>query len=223
MNVPGCPYRGRLRDVEGTSEINRRCAELAAGVEAIRRGGVVAFPTETYYGLAVDPFNQEALLKLFKLKKRDQAKPILTLIEDENQLALLTVGTPDLFRPLIRTFWPGPLTLIFPGHPQLLELLTGGTDTVGIRISSHPLATRLVKEVGRPITATSANVSGCSAAVSAQEVFEQLGKNIDVIIDGGLTPGGAGSTIVSQAEGRLLLVRQGVIPFTEITMQAGKG
>lgn len=200
-------------------DINR--VELKDAVEAIRRGGVVAFPTETYYGLAVDPFNPQALLKLFQIKKRDRTKPILTLIQDETQLILLTAEISSLYQPLMRNFWPGPLTLIFSGRPQLPDLLTGGTNTVGVRISSHPLAALLVREVGRPITATSANISGCPAAVTAREVFEQLGKKIDVIIDGGPTPGGAGSTIVSWIENRLELIRPGVIPFAELIRRAG--
>jgi L-threonylcarbamoyladenylate synthase len=194
---------------------------LAAGVEAISKGGVVAFPTETYYGLAVDPFNQQALRRLFAIKKRNQAKPILILIREESQLELLTSETPSLFRPLMQAFWPGALTLVFPCRPQVPALITGGTQTVGVRISSHPIAASLVNCVGGPITATSANISGFPAAVTAQEVREQLGRDVDIILDGGPTPGGSGSTIVSQEEGGLKLIRPGVIPFTEIIRRAG--
>jgi len=203
------------------SEASISSCDYAVAAEVIKNGGIVAFPTETYYGLAADPFNPKTLARLFQIKKRNQDKPILTLIQQTSQLALLTDEIPVLFRPLMRDFWPGPVTMIFPCHPHLSELLTGGTKTIGIRISSHPMAMLLGQEVERPITATSANISGCPAAVTAQEVRLQLGGSVDLIIDGGPTPGGCGSTIVSQMDGRLTLVRPGVIPFAKLLSRSG--
>ncbi|MCK5436904.1 MAG: threonylcarbamoyl-AMP synthase, partial [Desulfobulbaceae bacterium] len=193
------------------------------GAAIIRDGGVVAFPTETYYGLAVNPFDSMALSRLFKVKKRDFDKPILTLIQDESQISLLASRVPQGYRPLMHAFWPGPLTLIFDGISTLNPLLMGNTRTVGMRISSNPVAEALLTAVGKPITATSANVSGRPAAASSREVEEQLGEDIDLIIDGGETPGGRESTIVTICGDQLRLVREGVIPFHDIVRRHNQG
>ncbi|MEW6500934.1 MAG: L-threonylcarbamoyladenylate synthase, partial [Thermodesulfobacteriota bacterium] len=150
----------------------------------IRAGGVVAFPTETYYGLAVDPFNREALSRLFALKRRPPDKPVLTLIESEAQLPLLARQVPKLYRPLMDAFWPGPLTLVFDAVPELPVILTGYSGTVGVRISSHPMARQLVAALGQPLTATSANYSGQPAAVTPDEVVAQLGLDVDLVLEG---------------------------------------
>lgn len=182
----------------------------------IRQGGVVAFPTETYYGLAADPFNQSALKLLFSLKQRDYTKPVLTLVAVTEQLSLLARDVPDIYSSLIKRFWPGPLTLIFPAQDILPILLTGRTGTVGVRISSHPAAQALVKLLQGPVTATSANISGHKPAIDAQEVRRQFGSSLDYIVDGGRTPGGSGSTIIGQEAGSLKLIRAGVIPFEQL-------
>ena len=191
-------------------------SEIERAVAVIRAGGVVAFPTETYYGLAADPFNREAVSRVFALKRRPPDKPVLTLIGAESQLPQLAASVPPIYRPLISAFWPGPLTLVFPARPDVPVILTGYTGTVGIRISSHPVARQLLAAAGQPLTATSANFSGQPAAVTAQEVVDQLGPDVDWIIDGGTTPGGRGSTIVGLEEGEVALLRAGAIAFEEI-------
>lgn len=198
--------------------------EIEQALAVIRRGGVVAFPTETYYGLAVDPFNREAVARLFVLKRRAPDKPILTLVGEREQLPQLAAQVPTLFEPLISGFWPGPLTLIFTARPDLSAPLTGYTGTIGIRISSHPLAARLLAAWGGPLTATSANFSGQSAAASAPEVIAQLGPDVDFVLDGGPTPGGPGSTLVGLDNNQPLLIRAGVIPYEAIitALAAGK-
>ena len=198
----------------GQQEIPHKA--LAKAADIIQQGGVVAFPTETFYGLAVDPMNPAALKRLFKIKKRSYDKPVLILVDEESKLAELASAIPNQYQALIRSFWPGPLTLIFPGLALLPPLLTGNTPTVGVRISSHPIACRLLKAVGSPITATSANMSGEPAAVSASEVQEQLGRKVDLVLDGGKVPGGKGSTIVGIEGAGLKLIRDGVIPYDRI-------
>lgn len=193
---------------------------LVRACDLLRAGGLVAFPTETYYGLAVDPFNQAALERLFFLKRREPGKPVLLIVADSGQLAGLAAEIPPPFPPLMARFWPGPLTLVFPGVPDLPALLTGGTGTIGARVSSHPAARRLVEAFGRPLTATSANLSGFPAAVTAAEVAAQLGPGVDLIIDGGKTPGGLGSTVVGLRDGQLCLFRRGLIPVAGIMVQA---
>lgn len=197
-------------------------ADLKRAVMLLKGGGVVAFPTETYYGLAVDPYNPLALNHLFSLKQRDTAKPILTLADNRESLLLLAQEIPVLYEPLMRRFWPGPLTLIFQARLNLPALLTANTSTIGVRQSSHPFARQLLRAFGGPLTATSANISGEAAATDAYQVKSQFGSRIDMIFDGGTTPGTLGSSIVSLDGGVLRLVRQGVIPFSDILQAAGR-
>lgn len=186
---------------------------LERAVVCLQQGGIVAFPTETYYGLAVDPYNEKALKALFRLKERDLRKPILVLISEVEQLGEVADSVPGLYQPLMENFWPGPLTLIFPGRNNLSPLLTGGTGTVGVRISSHGIATRFCRRWGRAITATSANISGTEPAKNAGEVHAMFGPQVDCIIDGGDAPAKRCSTIVGMREGCLQLIREGQVEF----------
>lgn len=185
-------------------------------VKALSGGGIVAFPTETYYGLAVDPFNSDAVLKLFKLKGRSINKPILVLIETVEQLSTLTDTIPVPYLPLIKDHWPGPLTLIFSAGKLIDPLLTGGTGTIGVRISPHPLAQKLCKAWKKPITATSANLSGLLPAITSKEVIGYFGDRVDCIIDGGSTPAGLCSTIVGCEGDELKLFRKGQVDIPMI-------
>lgn len=191
-------------------------ADLNRAVAVLNNGGVVAFPTETYYGLAVDPLNPLALNHLFSLKQRDIAKPILTLVDDRESLSALVHEVPVVYLQLMDKFWPGPLTLIFQAKINLPNLLTAGTSTIGVRQSSHPFARQLLRAFGRPITATSANISGQDAAIDAHEVRAQFGARIDMIFDGGRAPGKLGSTIIGLDGTNIKLIREGVIAFDEI-------
>lgn len=190
--------------------------DLAHACAVLQAGGVVAFPTETYYGLAVDPFNQAALSRLFALKGRSVDKPVLLIVDNVSQLSSLVADIPPSFPILMEKFWPGPLTLVFPGSASLPGMLTGYRGTIGVRVSSHPVARQLVRAFGRPITATSANFSGHPAAVAASGVRDQLGQDVDVVLDGGDTPGGQGSTLLGYQEGKVCLLRAGRISFAEI-------
>lgn len=189
---------------------------LAAAVEVLRRGGIVAFPTETSYGLAVDPFNPSALRRLFQLKQRAGDKPVLVLFEGDEQLHRLVTDLPGSLRALAAQHWPGPLTLVCPARPELPRLLTGGTGRVGLRRSSHPLAFRLVTLWRGPLTATSANLSGRPPALTAEAVRAQCGDGIDLLIDGGPCPGGVSTLVGQDADGRLELLRAGVVDWRTI-------
>ncbi|MGR0480988.1 MAG: L-threonylcarbamoyladenylate synthase [Candidatus Electronema sp. V4] len=194
-------------------------ASAASAQEAarlLRHGGLVAFPTETYYGLGVDPCNTEALRRLFAVKRRAADKPVLVLVADQSQVPLLADEMPEPLRLLMNRFWPGPLTLVFPAKKNLPELLTGGSGTVGIRQSPEPTAAQLLAAFGRPVTATSANRSGKTAAVTAADVEAAFGLEIDLILDGGRTPGGAGSTLGGWDGQGLRCFREGRISFAEI-------
>ena len=190
--------------------------ELNRAAKLLASGGVVAFPTETWYGLAVDPFDPQALSRLFAVKARPPEKPVLVLIGSHRDLDLLVSGIPEPYFALMEQFWPGPLTLVFPARKELPRQLTAGSETIAIRYSPHPVAQALVTCYGRPITATSANRSGQPACASAAEVRAALGPSLDLILDGGATPGGAGSTIVRYGHGRLKCLRDGQLDFDRI-------
>jgi L-threonylcarbamoyladenylate synthase len=177
----------------------------------ILRGGVVAFPTETFYGLGADAGNVAALQKTFKIKGREENKPLLLLVGDRTWVPGLVKKIPVVATHLMEKFWPGPLTLIFEASPDLPNLLTGGTGKVGLRISSHPAAQALVQKVGRAITATSANRSGQSSITSPGEVIRSLGKEIEAILDGGETAGGSGSTILDLTSVPPRVLRKGPV------------
>jgi len=196
-------------------------AAIAGAAEVIGRGGIVAFPTETFYGLAVAPFNGAALSRLFALKRRPPSKPILVLIDGPERLPEMVQEVPPPFRKLMDRFWPGPLTLIFPGRDILPPLLTDDSGSIGIRWSAHPIATRLAAACGGVITGTSANLSGWPPAVTAADLKKIFRAGLDHILDGGRTPGGPGSTIVGLDGERLRLIRKGVISFAEV--QAADG
>jgi L-threonylcarbamoyladenylate synthase len=197
--------------------------DLNRAVAVLNKGGIVAFPTETYYGLAADPLNPLALNLLFSLKQRAMAKPILTLVDDRESLSSLVHEVPVIYSQLMEKFWPGPLTLIFQAKINLPTLLTAGTATIGVRQSSHPFARQLLRAFGRPVTATSANISGHDAAVDAYGVKAQFGNQIDMVFDGGKAPGVLGSTIVGLDGSQLKLIREGVIPYEQILKTVKSG
>ena len=185
----------------------------------IRDGGIVALPTETFYGLAVDPFNPEALDLLFQAKQRPENKPVLVLVDSMGALERLTSHIPRRYETLIERFCPGPLTLIFPARKGLPELLTGATQTIGIRMSSNPVAQSISHASGGAITATSANISDQPPAQTIAELDDELCALVDLIVDGGRSGSTTCSTIVAEHGGTLSLVRQGHISFSDI-MQA---
>jgi L-threonylcarbamoyladenylate synthase len=190
--------------------------QVRHAASVIQDGGLVAFPTETYYGLAVDPFNEHALQRLFRVKNRPVMKPVLVLIASLDQLEMLASSVPETAAGLMEHFWPGSVTMVLPARPDLSRILTGSTSTVGVRLSPHPVATALVKACGIPLTATSANTSGDPAAVSADEVRSIFGGEVDFILDGGKTPGRHGSTLIGFGEKKVECIREGVVRFQDI-------
>lgn len=177
--------------------------------QVIHDGGIVAVPTETYYGLGVDPFNEQAVDRLLHLKAREDGKPILVLIGQRAQLLTLVQNIPPMATVLMDTFWPGPLTILFAAHSSLPHNLTAGTGTVGVRLSSCGLLVELLAITG-PLTGTSANRAGAPPAQEAIQVQATLGHDVDLIVDAGPTPGGLPSTVVD-ARGPVRLIREGAV------------
>lgn len=184
---------------------------LNQAAACLQEGKTVAFPTETFYALGVSAFHEQAIQKVFAIKGRTFDKPLPLIIHGESMLEEIAAHIPECARALMRHFWPGPLTLIFRASEKIPPLLTASTGTVAVRDSSHPLARLLVQATRTPITSTSANVSGDASCNSAEEVEQQVGSRIDLIIDGGATPGGLPSTMVDLTSVPPCIVREGAI------------
>ncbi len=188
----------------------KTCAAILPEVRRVLEAqGVIALPTETYYGLAVRPTEEPALRRLVEVKGRPADKPILVLIGNRDQLAQLVESIPPAAALLMNLFWPGPLTIVFPAASGLSPLLTAGTGTIGIRCSPLARLRTLLEETG-PLTGTSANRSSEPPLDSAEDVQRSLGSALDAILDGGRTPGGPASTIVD-ACGHPRLLRSGAL------------
>lgn len=182
--------------------------------EILRHGGVVAFPTDTVYGLAADVMNSEAIAGLYQAKDRPPDKAIPVLMSKVDDLAVVAININDTAKRLAEQFWPGAFTMVIPRHPSLPEIL-GENPTVGVRIPNHQDARKLMDTTG-PLAVTSANISGAENTCNAQEVLEQLGGRIDLILDGGITPGGRPSTVLDCTTPKPRILRPGPITMEDI-------
>lgn len=187
---------------------------IEQGIKILKQGGVVAFPTETFYGLGADPRNPTAVKRLFEIKKRKGKKPIPLILSSEKNLEEWVIGFGDREKKLIKKYWPGPLTLIFKALPEVSLVLTAGSLKIGVRVSSEPIACQLAEALQGAITATSANLSGEPSLSSAAEVEQGLGKKIDGIVSNKTLNPSKGSTILDVSEKELKLIREGDIPIT---------
>ena len=185
---------------------------LAQAVDALRSDKVVACPTETVYGLAVNPLSDAALAALFTAKGRDRGKPVLIMVSDAAQLHGVVSEISDRAQRCIRAFWPGPLSLLLPGRPELSALLTGGRNKICVRCTSGPVARQLCQAWNGPLTSTSANLSGDPPALTAQSAAVP---GVAVVIDGGDLPESSPSTVYDPDED--LLLRAGPIGFEVIS------
>jgi L-threonylcarbamoyladenylate synthase len=197
-------------------------AAISAAAKLLRSGGLVAFPTETVYGLGADAMNGRAVAAIFAAKRRPQFNPLIVHVRDRGQAEEYVVfnGTA---RKLAAKFWPGALTLVLPRRSNcaLSELVSAGLDTVAIRVPVHNVAVRLLAESGVPIAAPSANESGRISATTAQHVLESLNGRVDLVIDGGATPHGLESTVIGFQDDAPMLLRAGAVPRDEIEKVVG--
>lgn len=180
----------------------------------LKEGGLVAFPTDTVYGVGVLVFDGKAVESIYAAKDRPLEKAIPVLIGDAADLKKVGADIPDAARKLAARFWPGPLTILVPKRVDLPESISA-TETVGVRVPDHPVARALLRAAG-PMAVTSANISGAQSPVTAEEVYEQLGGRIALIIDGGRTLGGVPSTLVDCTAPELKLLREGPILLEEL-------
>ena len=179
--------------------------------------GLIALPTESFYGLAVDPFNEQALVKLWQVKGRSNGKPVLVLIGEGAQLNPFVRNIPPAATVLMNAFWPGPLTIVFPAGLGLPDAVTAGTRSVGIRLSAWQPLCELLQRVG-PLTGTSANREGMPPPTTAKEVRHYFGDALDLIVDAGPTPGGRPSTVID-VQGPIRIIRDGAIDREDIVAQ----
>jgi L-threonylcarbamoyladenylate synthase len=195
-------------------------AKVAAAAGALRRGGVVAYPTETFYGLGALAADAAAVERLVRVKGRPDGKPLPLLGADLSQVEQVAQLSP-LARRLAAVLWPGPLTLVVPARPGLHVAITGGGGTVGVRVTSSPLAAALARAAGGPLVATSANLAGQPPAAAAAALDPALVARLDLVLDGGPTPGGLPSTVVAVEGARLRLLRPGATSVDEVSRAAG--
>lgn len=192
------------------SEKNREFI-LEQAVEALEKGRIIAFPTETFYGIGVKYDIEDSLKRIYEIKKRHKDKAISLIIGDKGLLPLITESIDIRVHILMERFWPGPLTLILPAKSGISNYITAHTGKVAVRIPGESFALDLAKKANFPITATSANLSGFPPAIDADTVVNYLGNHIDLLIDGGRIPGGLPSTIVDVTGKEIKIVREGVI------------
>jgi len=191
-------------------------AALERAAEILKRGGLVAFPTETVYGLGADARSVQAVHKIFQAKNRPADHPVIVHLSSADDVAQWARETPLPAQRLMQRFWPGPLTLILKRAPGVIDAVTGGQDTVGLRVPSHPLAQALLRAFGSGIAAPSANRFGRISPTTAADVQEELGNAVDVILDGGACDVGIESTIVDLSSGIPRLLRPGGIARDEL-------
>ncbi len=189
---------------------------LDPAITAFRAGRIIAYPTETFYGLCVNPFDEDAIKRLFALKGRECKNPVAVIVGDLEMLNMLTDNIPHVAERLIKKFWPGPLTILFKAKGIIPSELIAGTGKIGVRISSNPVAQRLMHAINSPITATSANPAGRPPACTTKEVIDYFNGDIDVLIDGGKLVGKKGSTIVDATEYPPKILREGEIDAVEL-------
>ena len=196
--------------------------EIQKAAHIIQDGGLVAFPTETFYGLGSDALNPMAVAAIFEAKNRPQFDPLIVHVADLGQAEILVNAFPSKALRLTEKFWPGPLTLVLPKSNLVPDIVTASLKSVAIRVPNHPMALALIREAGRPIAAPSANPFGQVSPTTAEHVRKSLGNKVDMVLDGGPCQVGVESTIISFADAEPALLRPGGVPLEEIEAVIGK-
>lgn len=194
--------------------VNSKDPEFGAIQEVVtflNDGQVIAYPTETFYGLGVDVFNEKAIKRLYDYKRRDYGLPISILVDSMEMLETVVERVPESARSLIKAFWPGPLTILFPAATNISKSLTTNTGKIGVRISSHPVATAIVRQLGKPITTTSANLSGFPSSLNVRHIQKYFHDKLPCIVDGGTLSPSLGSTVVDVSDETMAIIRDGAI------------
>lgn len=196
-------------------------AEVRRAAEILRAGGLVAFPTETVYGLGADASNATAVARLFAVKRRPADHPVIVHFASADDAFTWAREVPQEARVLARRFWPGPLTVILKRSDKAKDFITGGQDSVGLRVPSHPIAHQLLKEFGGGVAAPSANRFGLVSPTTAAHVRSDLGKDVDLVLEGGPSEVGIESTIIDLSGGKPVLLRPGRISKRQLEQALG--
>ncbi len=195
---------------------------LAHAVRLLRAGKVIAFPTDTVYGVGAHGFNERAIDQLFLAKNRGRDKPIPYLLANQSDLALVAIDIPHAAQVLAGKFWPGGLTLVVPAAARVPRVLTSGGDSIAVRVPHHPTTRALIDALRVPLAATSANISGARDPSTASQVLEQLNGRVPLILDGGATRGNIPSTVVDVTTDPPTVLRVGVISVEQIEQALGR-
>ena len=190
--------------------------QIEKGIAIIRQGGVIAFPTDTVYGLGAGIYIESAVERLLKVKRRPAKMALPILLADAAQIHEVAKGLPAFAWRLIKEFWPGGLTLVVYRSKVVNDIITAGGDTVALRIPDHPVPRALIRGSGMPVIGTSANISGQPAVLTAEDVRRQLGDSVDLIIDGSPAPRGIESTVVDVTGDVAVILREGAIKKADI-------
>lgn len=190
--------------------------DVVAAAGILRQGGLIGLPTETVYGLAADATNTNAIKNVFQAKNRPADHPVIIHIASLNDLDKWAVDVPEKALVLAQQFWPGPMTLILKRRPQVPDIITGGQDTVGIRFPAHPMAQAVIQALGQAIIAPSANRFGHISPTCAQDVIEELGNKVDLVLDGGACEVGIESTIIDCHSDGVRILRYGMLSEAQI-------
>ena len=202
--------------------------QVEQGIAILKQGGIVAFPTDTVYGLGAGVGNQQAVERVYRVKERPQNIALPLLLARTSQISEVAEPVPRIAWILADKFLPGALTLVLPRANSVPDIVTAGGMTVAVRIPAHPVPVALVEGLGAPIIGTSANLSGKPSALTADDVYSQFGDKIDLVIDGGRCPGGRESTVVDVTRETPVVLREGAIALTELeqvwgSIISGKG
>ena len=190
--------------------------QVEQAIIILKKGGIVACPTDTVYGVVAAINIEPAVARVYQIKGRPHSQALPILLAEKYQIAEVAKIVPPLAQRLADIFWPGALTIVLPKANSVPDIVTGGGKTVAVRIANHPIPTAIIRGLGVPIVGTSANLSGSPSALTADEARTQLGDRVDLIINGGRCPGGRESTIVDLSGETPLILRQGAIPLEEI-------
>jgi L-threonylcarbamoyladenylate synthase len=185
-------------------------------IRALAEGGVMVYPTDTFYGLGADCFSAPAVRRIYELKQRDPRKPLLVVISDVDMAGLVAVDIPPVFQELASEFWPGPLTLVLRAAESLPRELLGGGESIALRLPDLPWLRALIRQAGFPLVATSANISGEKEISGPEDAFDSFQGKVDIIVDGGRTEGVKPSTVLDLTAGRPRLVREGALSRTKL-------
>jgi L-threonylcarbamoyladenylate synthase len=199
-----------------TGSISGIKEQIELGVSILKKGGIVAYPTDTVYGLGASAEIKEAVEKIYQVKDRPRDMALPLLLAETSWISEVAVSVPEIAWSLVEAFMPGALTLVLTKSDIVPDIISSGSDTIAVRIPAHPVAIALIAGLGTPLVGTSANLSGKPSPLTAEEVYSQLGNSVDLIIDGGRCPGGVESTVVDVTGEKPVILREGAITGEEL-------